>query len=136
MAALLDGGLLSGGDGRHHPGSAGRDRLSAPGSHLSYRLTAPGRQQLGDFGVDIDNVMHHRPPIRYCLDWSEQQHHLAGPLGKALTGRLLDLDWIRRGDHPRAVVVTEPGRAGLHASFGLSQEWEADDLRAAASGGR
>ena len=37
MAALLERGLLTGGDGHHHPGDAGHDRLSAPGRDVAYR---------------------------------------------------------------------------------------------------
>ena len=42
------------------------------------------RRQLAAFGLDLEEVMLHRPAIRYCLDWSEQCHHLGGPLGTAL----------------------------------------------------
>jgi hypothetical protein len=75
-------------------------------------------------------VVRHRPAIRYCLDWSEQQHHLAGPLGNALAGRLLDLGWIQRGPHPRTVTLTVDGQAGLGETFGLPVDW--DDLEPAA----
>jgi DNA-binding transcriptional ArsR family regulator len=46
LDGLLGQGLLSGGDGRHHPERAGADRLSAPGRDLSYRLT-PRRDGAG-----------------------------------------------------------------------------------------
>lgn len=74
--------------------------------------------------MDLDAVDRRRPAIRYCLDWSEQRHHLAGPLGTALTGRLLALDWIRRGNHPRSVLLTDAGRHGLHDTFGVTSGWE------------
>jgi hypothetical protein len=32
-----------------------------------------------------------RPPIRYCVDWSEQAHHLSGALGAALAARMAGL---------------------------------------------
>jgi DNA-binding transcriptional ArsR family regulator len=124
MAALLDGALLEGGDGRHHPKGAGRDLQSAPGTDITYRLTPAGHQQLTDFGLDVTIVLHHRPPIRYCLDWSEQRHHLAGPLGSALTSRLFDLDWIQRSNDSRAVTLTDAGRHGLHATFGVPENWD------------
>ncbi|MGI8451489.1 MAG: ArsR/SmtB family transcription factor [Streptosporangiaceae bacterium] len=72
LAGLLAGGLLSGGDGRHHPERAVADRLSAPGRDLSYRLTPRGEAALGEIGVDLDAVLARHPAVRYCLDWSEQ----------------------------------------------------------------
>jgi hypothetical protein len=118
MSALLEAGLLSGGDGLHHPDIAVGDRLSAPGTAIDYGLTSRGSRQLAGFGLDLDEVFSHRPAIRYCLDWSEQRHHLAGPLGTALTDRLFELEWIRRGRR-RAVQLTGEGRRGLSDEFGV-----------------
>ncbi len=36
-----------------------------------------------DVGVDLD-VLRRPRPVRCCLDWSEQRHHLPGPLGAAM----------------------------------------------------
>lgn len=124
MAALLERGILTGGDGHHHPDTATADRLSAPGNDVTYRLTPAGRRVLTALGLDLDAVNRHRPPIRYCLDWSEQRHHLAGPLGTALTSRLFELDWIRHTDARRAVQLTDDGRQGLHNNFGVPHDWE------------
>ncbi|HEX4830325.1 MAG TPA: helix-turn-helix transcriptional regulator [Trebonia sp.] len=43
MKALLDGGAVTGGDGRHDPGRATADRLAAAGRDVRYVLTADGR---------------------------------------------------------------------------------------------
>jgi DNA-binding transcriptional ArsR family regulator len=120
MSALIDSGAITGGDGAHHPGTAPTDRLSAPGHDIDYRLTGTGAAILADFGIDLDALGgHRRPLIRYCLDWTEQAHHLAGALGAALTGRLLELDWLRRSPVNRAVRLTDTGRTGLASSFGM-----------------
>ena len=124
LAGLLEGGLLSGGDGRHHPERAVVDRLSAPGRDLSYRLTPHGEAALGEIGVDLDAVLARYPAVRYCLDWSEQQHHLAGPLGTALAERLFALDWVRRTDRRRVVRVTDSGRENLPGTLGLPRDWD------------
>ena len=63
LAGLLDGGLLSGGDGRYHPERAVADRLSAPGRDLSYRLTPRGEAVLGEIGVDLDAVLARQPGL-------------------------------------------------------------------------
>jgi DNA-binding transcriptional ArsR family regulator len=124
LAGLLEGGLLSGGDGRHHPERAVADRLSAPGRDLSYRLTPHGEAALGEIGVDLDAVLARHPAVRYCLDWSEQQHHLAGPLGTALADRLFALGWVRRTDRRRVVRVTGSGQENLPGTLGLAPDWD------------
>ncbi|MFD4263698.1 hypothetical protein ACFWR9_40380 [Streptomyces sp. NPDC058534] len=63
-----------------------------------------------------------RPAVRYCVDWSEHRHHLAGGLGAALAARLFDLDWVRWGASPRVVHVTDEGKTGLERSLGLAFE--------------
>ncbi|MFE2446872.1 ArsR/SmtB family transcription factor [Streptomyces sp. NPDC021218] len=119
MAALLERGVLEGGDGRFHPEAAESDRLSAPGNDTTYRLTDPGRAELAALGVDADGLPARRPLIRYCVDWTEQRHHLAGALGAALTDRLFALDWIRRGSRRRVIHLTDAGRTGLERTFGV-----------------
>lgn len=120
MGRLLDLGVIEGGDGLHHLGRGGFDRLSAPGHDVDYRLTDQGAARLRELGVDLDAVSSgRRPLVRYCVDWSEQRHHLAGALGAAVARWLLDRAWIRRAGQSRAVQVTEAGRAGLAAALGL-----------------
>jgi hypothetical protein len=60
-----------------------------------------------------------RPFVRYCVDWSEQRHHLAGALGAQVLGRLDELRWIERRAGSRAVTVTEAGGQGLRRAIGL-----------------
>jgi DNA-binding transcriptional ArsR family regulator len=54
MAALLERRILAGGDGGFDPRRARRDRPSAPGSDVDYRLTARGYELLREFGVDFE----------------------------------------------------------------------------------
>ncbi len=120
FGALIDRGALSGGDGLYHPETAVGDRLSAPGHDIDYRLTDDGVDLFTGFGVDIAALTAgRRPLVRYCMDWSEQRHHLAGALGAALTARLLDLGWIRRAKSGRAAQITGAGRRGLAEQFGI-----------------
>ncbi|WP_062995721.1 ArsR/SmtB family transcription factor [Nocardia mikamii] len=119
MQALLGRGVLTGHDGFHRPAEAVRDRLSSYGRDIRYELTDTGREQLRELGVDTDRLPPRRPAIRYCVDWSEHRHHLAGGLGAALTARLFDLDWVRWGVAPRLVHLTDQGAAGLEQSLGL-----------------
>jgi DNA-binding transcriptional ArsR family regulator len=120
MGALLDRGLLAGGDGTFDPDAARNDRFSAPGSDHDYRLTARGRDELSAFGIDFGALAgRSRPLISYCVDWSEQRHHLAGALGAALAARMLELGWVSRARRGRAVHISPEGSAGLAETFGL-----------------
>jgi DNA-binding transcriptional ArsR family regulator len=119
MTALLDRKLIAGGDGSFDPAAAKADRLSSPGFDLDYRLTAQGVEQLRAFGIDFETLPRRRPLIRYCVDWSEQRHHLAGSLGAALADRVFELGWARRTRRSRALLLTDDGYAGLRETFGM-----------------
>jgi DNA-binding transcriptional ArsR family regulator len=123
MAAMIDGGLIEGGDGVYHPRAARRDRLSAAGRDVDYVLTARGAAVLTELGVDLEGAAASRRPfVRYCVDWSEQRHHLAGALGAAVHDRLVELEWIRPQPHGRAVWLTPVGARGLERTFGFPSD--------------
>jgi DNA-binding transcriptional ArsR family regulator len=117
MRAMLDRGHLTGGDGTYDPAVARRDPRAGYGRDLDYELTDEGRAFLGDLGVTIPA---RRRVVRYCIDWSEQRHHLSGALGRGLLDRLLELEWIRRAEVGRAVRVTRAGGEGLRETFGIT----------------
>lgn len=100
---LIANGWVIGGDGRHYPGRTA-DRFSAPGTSNGYRLTKRGAAALAAWGID-PAVLRTTTPLRYDVDWTEQAHHLAGPLGAAITRRLFELGVIERGAVPRSVVL-------------------------------
>jgi len=119
FGGLLERGAITGGEGAHHVDAAGEDRLSAPGRDFAYRLTPDGRDLM--LGIDVDLPAAEpdgTTPLRYCVDWTEQRHHLSGVVGRALTRRLFDLGWVERNDVARAVRVTDDGRRGLRRAFG------------------
>jgi DNA-binding transcriptional ArsR family regulator len=120
MGAMIDRNLLAGGDGLFHRSVARKDRLSSPGFDLDYRLTEQGVSELEEFGIDFATLRSRpRPLIRYCVDWSEQRHHLAGALGAAIAERMFALGWVERARRGRAVHLSPEGAAGLRATFGL-----------------
>jgi hypothetical protein len=119
MSAMIDRELLVGGDGRFDPDSEGEDRLAAPGVDVEYRLTHRGVEVFRSLGIDPESQPGRRRLIRYCIDWSEQRHHLAGALGAALADRLFELGWVERARAGRAVHISDEGHSGLRATFGI-----------------
>jgi DNA-binding transcriptional ArsR family regulator len=123
MSALIERGVLTGGDGHFHPDQTVTDRLSAPGRDVEYRVTTDGARWFENFGVDLPQLQRlRRPLIRYCLDWSEQRHHLAGALGAALATRLFELAWLKPHPDTRAVLITDAGRHCLANALGIHLE--------------
>lgn len=107
FAALLESESVVGGNGD------GRD--------LAYRLTASGRGRLADLAVELpDADADGTIPLRHCVDWTEQRHHLSGVVGRALARRLFELRWTERLAQPRAVRVTPAGVRGLGRVFGAA----------------
>lgn len=111
MAALLHDGHLTGGDGTYDPLRADRDRPVGYGHDTDYQLTPTGHHLLDSLGAGPERG------VRYCVDWSEQRHHLAGPLGRQLLARLLALDWVRPDAGSRALRITQTGHTGLARTF-------------------
>jgi DNA-binding transcriptional ArsR family regulator len=119
FAALIDGQLVTGGDGRHHPDQARQDRLSSPGRDIDYRLTATGRRRLDELGVALPGTAGAEIPLRYCIDWTEQAHHLSGTVGRALTTWMLENAWLERLPRTRALRITDVGARGLAEQLGV-----------------
>lgn len=117
--ALLDA-LLAGGFLVNHgvePASGAAPRAQPGPAELE--VTVTGEATFAAFGVNVLNVRTTRRRFAgACLDWTERRPHLNGALGAAITARLLELRWIERGSHRRAVQVTAAGREGLAATFG------------------
>jgi DNA-binding transcriptional ArsR family regulator len=121
MGSLLDREALVGGDGRYDPRRDSHDAPSKPGHDLHYELTDTGRTFLTGIGVEIPTGR--RPLVRYCVDWTEQRHHLSGGLGRAVLDRFLSAGWVKRVPRGRALTVTDDGRSALADAFGI--DWSA-----------
>jgi len=59
-----------------------------------------------------------RALVRPCLDWTERVDHAAGVLPDLFTQHAFSCGWLKRGSHPRSVVLTPLG-AGKLAGSGL-----------------
>ncbi len=116
MAGLIARGALVGHDGRHLGAAARRDRLSSAGWDVDYQLGEGAGIVLASLGVDLDALLEsprRRPLLRYCVDWSEQRHHLSGALGAGVLDAFLRAGWLRRARAGRAVHVTADGERAL-----------------------
>jgi DNA-binding transcriptional ArsR family regulator len=81
-------------------------------------VTAAGTRRLDELGVGLPAAPGPAASFAPCHpDWSENAHHLAGPLAEALTQCLLNREWISHRRGGRAVRVTPAGRAGLRDHF-------------------
>jgi DNA-binding transcriptional ArsR family regulator len=120
MAAMIEDGYVEGGDGRYDPQRGGADRASGYGHDVAYSLTPAGWRFLDEMGIVVPPGR--RSLIRYCIDWSEQRHHLAGMLGRSILDRFLSAGWIRRRETGRSVQVTSAGRTVLAEALHI--DWD------------
>jgi DNA-binding transcriptional ArsR family regulator len=113
MTSMLRAGHLCDPDGGQE---AVPDESRAGYRHdIDYRLTPQGVCFLTDLGV----VLPPRSVVRYCVDWSERRHHLAGAPGRGILDRLIALAWVQRSPQSRAVTVTPAGREGIFDTFNV-----------------
>jgi DNA-binding transcriptional ArsR family regulator len=120
FAALIDDAGVTGGDGVHRLDTDGDDRLSAPGRDVNYELTARGAERLARIGVPLPPARDGSIALRYCVDWTEQRHHMSGVVGRNLLTHLLERAWVERDAKIRALRITDAGRRGLRKQFGAA----------------
>lgn len=124
LTALVDGGVLAHHDDSYLIARSGFGALAEFGIDTTELSGPTGQAPTGQAPTGRAGRTGRRPAIRYCVDWGENRHHLAGALGAAITARLFDLDWLYRGRIRRVVQLTEAGQAGLHETFGLPPDWD------------
>jgi DNA-binding transcriptional ArsR family regulator len=121
-AALVEHGALRPTDGIPDTRRRAGDPLSAQLPHHPYELGMRAADVLGRLGVDLDALRTQRarrPLLRFCLDWTEQRHHLAGRLGAAVHSALLDRGWVTTTRRRRALAVTDEGARELQERLGV-----------------
>lgn len=94
--------------------------VAQPGKQ--YDVTPAGADWFASIGLDVSTVQPTRRGLaRQCLDWTERNHHLAGPLGVRLLATLHANGWLRRSKQSRAVSMTPKGRAELERQLGVNE---------------
>jgi DNA-binding transcriptional ArsR family regulator len=116
--ALRERGLIEGPDGTPDLARVSGDRLSG-GVHdeVDYRLTVMGCRDLTRQGAVLPARLE---AVRCCIDWTEQRHHIAGPLGTAVLDAFTTAGWITPAPAYRALRVTDHGVVGLREQLGVS----------------
>jgi DNA-binding transcriptional ArsR family regulator len=129
--ALLNRRVLIATDGIDDTTRRPGDRLAAALPAHPYQLGPAAVEVFGDLGVDLPALLQAprsaRPLLRFCTDWTEQRHHLAGALGATLLTALCDSGCLIRRSR-RIIWLTEHGAATLHEHLGV-------DLQAFSRGG-
>jgi hypothetical protein len=99
------------------------DRLSSQLAEHPWVLGPAAGEVFAGLGVPPDRLAaarpSRRPLLRFCMDWSEQRHHLAGQLGADVLAALLNAGWVTRAQGQRSVQLTPAGRQSLSARLGL-----------------
>jgi DNA-binding transcriptional ArsR family regulator len=121
--ALLDRGALARLDAVTTTTRRPVDRLSAPVPVHPYQVGDHAVAVFAALGVAADALRPappgRRPLLRFCVDWSEQRHHLGGGLGATLLAAFDASGWITRRPADRAVTLTDTGSRALAAALDL-----------------
>ena len=89
----------------------------------SFVLGPGGPDVFSELGIGVADLRRQRRPLlRPCTDWTERRDHLAGGMGAALAGALLQRGWIRPREGSRIVTVPPAGVTGLRDWLGLDLE--------------
>lgn len=122
-SALLQRGALVTTDGTPDNRRRPNEPLSSRLRDHPYQLGPSAVDTFRSLGVDIDSLRNTpgRPLLRFCVDWSEQRHHLSGRLGAAMLTALLDAGWLVRMTMRRAVKLTDQGAAELQRHLGMAE---------------
>ncbi|HEY9396688.1 MAG TPA: helix-turn-helix domain-containing protein [Burkholderiales bacterium] len=97
-------------------------RYICPASDKQFEVTLAGIEWFGSIGLDVRTIRPTRRGLAWqCLDWTEREHHLAGPLGGQFMSLLCSNDWLQRSESSRVVVVTPKGWAGLQTQLGIDE---------------
>jgi DNA-binding transcriptional ArsR family regulator len=85
-----------------------------------FEITPQGLDWFGHRGLDMSELQPTRRGVaRQCLDWTEREHHLAGPLGVQWLKLLCANGTLRRGKTTRAVQVTPQGWVWFKEHLGI-----------------
>ncbi len=98
-------------------------QLITPAGPKNFDVTPSGRAWFQQFGIDSDSLGEgHRGIARSCLDWSEREPHLGGPLADGLLSAFYRNGWFVREAGTRAIEITESGFSMMQKELQLTAE--------------
>jgi DNA-binding transcriptional ArsR family regulator len=87
-----------------------------------FEVTPAGAAWFDRIGLDIAQIKPVRQGLALqCLDWTEREHHLAGPLGAQFLNLLCSNNWLRRSKSSRAIQITPKGWIELRAQLDVDE---------------
>lgn len=90
------------------------------GAEKDYVVSEKGEVFFRNFGIDLALLKKKKRHLaRKCLDWSEQQYHLAGALGAAMQEKFLHQKWIYKKPDSRVILITETGSRNFSSLFDI-----------------
>ncbi|HEY2766018.1 MAG TPA: metalloregulator ArsR/SmtB family transcription factor [Pseudonocardiaceae bacterium] len=131
LAKLREGGLITmERSGRHRYHRLAGEQVATAIEALAVLAPAQPIRSLRQhtrttLGVDLAALTaapSSRSLLRFCLDWSEQRHHLAGRLGAAVLAAMLDHRWVTRSSRGRGLDLTTAGAHQLQLHLGLGTD--------------
>lgn len=94
----------------------------AKSGERAYALTEKGYEWLASLGIDTGGSgFMQEDHARQCLDWTEREHHIAGPLGACLMEAYIVWNWMERHAGSRSISITTSGWLALREHFGIEQ---------------
>lgn len=88
-----------------------------------YSLTEAGFKWFEEQGIELaERGLGKTETIRGCLDWTERQYHLAGPLGAQMLHVFIEKKWVVRQADSRALKVTATGWEAFEKHFGMGYQ--------------
>jgi DNA-binding transcriptional ArsR family regulator len=91
-----------------------------PAPDKRFDIPPAGADWFSDIGVNMAALRPTRRGLaRQCLDWTEREHHLAGPVGVALMASMCERGWLRRGAASRAIALTPKGQIEMKRRLGV-----------------
>ncbi|MGC6388809.1 ArsR/SmtB family transcription factor [Ewingella sp. S1.OA.A_B6] len=98
-------------------------RLIMQCADSQYSLTDVGVTWFEEQGIELtERDVEKINNIRGCLDWTERQYHISGPLGAQVMHAFFDRNWIRRLPDTRALKVTSLGWDAFERNFGINYD--------------
>ena len=87
----------------------------------SFHLPEREHQVYQQIGINLNSVQAKRRQLcLHCIDWTEGLPHVAGALGAAIAGKLVERKFIIRSRNDRSVAIIRSGRSFFVDTLKLS----------------